>query len=81
MKKDYKFLIEIDHEKELVSLTCKLKNGGKVKLTMKFNSIEWYQNVNGKIGSHKIEIKFVDEIAKMLDEERKILEDWFKRNI
>ena len=80
MKKDYKFLIEIDNKTKLVILTILPKNGNKIKLTMKLKSFKWHFNVDGKSYNRKIEIDFIDEVAKMLDEEREILEDWFERH-
>ena len=80
MKKDYKFLIEIDNKTKLVTLTLIDENNNNVKLTMKLKSFKWHFNVDGVSYNRKIEIDFIDEVAKMLDEEHKILEDWFERH-
>ena len=80
MRKDYKFLVEIDNKTKLITFTWIPKSGGEIRLTMKLKSFKWHFNVDRKSYNRKIEIDFIDEVAKMLDKECEILEDWFERH-
>ena len=73
------YKIEIKEDKIFVSIELTNKKNFTYEIG-KFKEIHILNNMNNKVGKGQIRINFIDEVAMILDKERKILEDWFERH-